>query len=234
MEINTVVLITYHFPHLKTEQVMERLLRTTDYTYRMYALPFKRRKERAVSVHHRPNQAEAVAPEVIADEHKIPYVVCETDGDVDSLCDIYLILGAGILSPECVSGKRIVNCHPGIIPASRGLDSFKWAIYEKKLLGVTLHYIDANVDAGEIITVASTNVYITDSLATLARRHYENEIDCLSRFSELLQTPVNPFAEIEEGEAKNRMPVETEVQMARLFSEYTEQYGQGRVSPFDG
>ena len=42
MEIKTVGLITYHFPHLKTEQVLQRLLQKQQYSYKMYALPFKR------------------------------------------------------------------------------------------------------------------------------------------------------------------------------------------------
>ena len=72
-------------------------------------------------------------------------------------------LGAGILSKECVENKKIINSHPGIIPASRGLDSFKWAIYENKPLGVSLHCIDKEVDSGEIISIIPTTVYKTET-----------------------------------------------------------------------
>lgn len=225
MKIKTVGIITYHFPHLKTEQVLQRLLKR-NYEFRMYALPFTPRKPRETLFAHRPEQSDAVAAQSIAEKHGISYVVCEKDTDIDSSCDIYLILGAGILSPTCVAGKKIINCHPGIIPSSRGLDSFKWALHDMKPLGITLHYIDARVDAGEIISIIPTNVYVTDSLATLARRHYENEIDCLSRFDELLDNPQNPFVDIEEGEAKKRMSLEKERELARLFSAYTEKYGR--------
>ena len=224
MRIKDVALVTYHCPHLKTEQVLQALLRTR-YNFRMYALPFKTRNTRSPVIQHRPDQSDAVAPEVMAAKHGIPYVVCETDRDIAAGADIYLILGAGILSPECVGTKRILNCHPGVIPASRGLDSFKWAIYEMKPLGISLHYIDQHVDQGEVVAVVPTAVYVTDTLATLARRHYENEIDVLARFDEFLEHPVNPFAGIAEGEARMRMPRDKEEELIGRFPEYTAMYG---------
>jgi len=225
MKIKSIGLITYHYPHLKTEQVLQRLLKQ-NYEFKMYALPFTPRKARETLFMHRPNQSDAVAPQTMAEKHKIPYTVCANDTEIDNSCEVYLILGAGILSPECVAGKKIINCHPGIIPSSRGLDSFKWALYEMNPLGITLHYIDAKVDAGEIISIVPTNVYLTDSLATLARRHYENEINCLSHFTESLSNPQNPFVGIEQGEAKRRMPRGTEKELARLFSQYAKKYGK--------
>ncbi len=191
----------------------------------MYALPFKSRKQRGGLFKHRPDQSEAVAPQVLAEKHSIPYIICSNDREIDDTCDIYLILGAGILSADCVSGRRIINCHPGIIPACRGLDSFKWAILEMKPLGVTLHYIDEQVDAGEVISVIPTEVYLTDSLITLARRHYENEIDCLSRWDEFLAAPENDFKSIEAEEPRMRMPLDKERELVRIFPAYTERYG---------
>jgi phosphoribosylglycinamide formyltransferase-1 len=232
MRLRSVALITYHCPHLKTEQVMQGLLRK-HYDFSMYALPFTARKKRTPLLQHRPEQSDAVAPEVIAARHGIPYTVCQSDKDIPPSADIYLILGAGILSPECVRGKRVVNCHPGIIPASRGLDSFKWAIYEMKPLGITLHYIDERVDQGEIIAVSATNVYLTDTLGTLARRHYENEIDVLARFDEFIEAGENPYAGIAEGEARMRMPLDKEQELAARFPEYTARFGVERPATVD-
>ena len=225
MRPKTVGLVTYHHPHLKTEQVVQRLVQQR-YDYVMYALPFTPRKARETRFVHRPDQSAAVAPQSMAEKHKMPYIVCADDTEIGHDCEVYLVLGAGILSEACVAGKKIINCHPGIIPSSRGLDSFKWALYEMKPLGVTLHYIDSQVDCGEIIAIVPTNIYVTDTMATLARRHYENEIDCLCRFEELLNSPQNPFVGIEPGEAKRRMSLGTEKDLARLFSEYTEKYGR--------
>jgi phosphoribosylglycinamide formyltransferase-1 len=191
----------------------------------MFALPFVPRKQRKTLLEHRPPQSDAVVPEILAEKHGIPYLPCVNDEDIDNSCDIYLILGAGIISAKCIEGKKIINCHPGIIPACRGLDSFKWAIYNMKPMGITLHYIDASVDAGEIIAVIPTNIYRTDSLATLARRHYENEIECMSNFACFLENPQNAFSGIEVDESRMRMSIEKERELVRRFSEYVERFG---------
>jgi phosphoribosylglycinamide formyltransferase 1 len=219
VKIQSIGIITYQYPHLKTEQVLHQLLRK-GFRLRIYALPFALRKQRKTLIAHRPDQALAVNSESIALQHQIPYVVCESDLDIDNSCDVYLILGAGILSPAFIEGKRVINCHPGIIPASRGLDSFKWALFEKKPLGITLHYIDEEVDGGEIITVLPTNVYKSDTITTLARRHYENEIYCSSHFYESLDNPQNQFVGIETGEPKRRMPRNTEEELVAQFADY--------------
>jgi phosphoribosylglycinamide formyltransferase-1 len=223
--VQIVGLITYQYPHLKTEQILQRILRNS-FEYKMFALPFVPRDRHKTLFEHRPEQTDAIAPEILAEKHNIPYIACRSDRDIDNSCDLYLILGAGILSEKCVEGKKIINCHPGIIPACRGLDSFKWAIYSMRPLGVTLHYIDARVDAGEIITVMPTNIYKTDSLATLARRHYENEISCISDFALFLTNPQNPFSMTEAAESKRRMSIERERELVRRFSDYTEKFGQ--------
>lgn len=71
--IKTVGLITYHYPHLKTEQVLQRLLcLDMGFEFRMYALPFTPRKPRETLFHHRPDQSDAVAPQAMAEKHKIP------------------------------------------------------------------------------------------------------------------------------------------------------------------
>ena len=226
ISIKSIGLITYHFPHLKTEQLLQYFVKNKDIEYKIFALPYTEKKERVTLFSHRPNQKESIAPEVLAEKHKIPYIQCNDDTDIDSSCDLYLILGAGIISSNAIAQKKILNCHPGIIPISRGLDSFKWTIYHMQPLGITLHYIDEKIDAGEIISVVDTNVYKTDSILTLARRHYENEINCMANFMKHLDSPQNLYNGLETTESKKRMPIEKERELARIFEKYLEKYGQ--------
>ncbi len=220
-----IVLITYHYPHLKTEQVILNFLRLYPPHYMViYSLPYLSRERRQVLIEHRPAQYKAVAPEVIAKAYGIEYVNVNCDEEIPSGCDLYIILGAGILSRSFVQNKKIINCHPGVLPAVRGLDAFKWTIYEMKPLGVTLHYIDEEVDKGEIISVVPTHVFKTDDLETLARRHYENEIYVLSNFEKYIEKPENPFKGIEEGEPHRRMPISIEKEMVRKFEEWKNKY----------
>lgn len=219
-------LITYDYNHLKTEQVFHLLLQSKgSHNFQFYALPFAPRAPREIELHHRPNQAEAVHPKVLADAHQIPYFRCANDTEIDDSCDLYLALGAGILSAQAIAGKKIINCHPGIIPAVRGLDAFKWALYDGQPLGITLHYIDEHVDAGELISIVRTPVYKTDSIHELARRHYENEIFVMAMFDRYLENPVFLNEKLIVGEAKRRMPKQKELELLEKFPGYLARYG---------
>ena len=94
-----------------------------------------------------------------------------------------------------------------------------------KPLGVTLHYIDEKVDSGEIISVVPTDVYLSDELECLAYRHYQNEIDCLSRFEDSIASPSNPFEHIEGSKPMMRMPFAKELELKVLFDSYKQKYG---------
>jgi len=74
-----------------------------------------------------------------------------------------------------------------LIPESRGLDSFKWSIYNKKLIGNTLHFIDKNIDLGKIISHNLTPVNHNESIKNLSYKHYVNEIFMLINFELFLK-----------------------------------------------
>lgn len=230
--MNKIGIITYHYPHLKTEQVLLNLLHRyhTDQLY-IYALPFSPRPERQVIIRHRPDMTTSVGAEAIAKAYGISYVTINNDTEVPSGLDYYLVLGAGILSAEFTRGKKTINCHPGVIPAVRGLDAFKWSIYENKPLGVSMHFIDEFVDAGEIISILPTSVYTNDTFETLCRRHYELEIYITTHFEHYLNHPTNIFDGIPTGEPHRRMGHATEQQMVEKFEEY-KQYMAGRKEFF--
>ena len=218
-------IITYNARHLKTEQILNHLL----YKYKpseikIFLLPFKKREKRKVLFEHRPNQDLAVNGLCFAKQYGIEYKICDNDTEVDNTCKNYLITGAGIVSPECVREKTIINCHPGIIPNSRGLDAFKWAILEQKPVGNTLHLIDENVDSGKIISILSTPLFEEDTIYTFAERHYRNEIFLMSNFDHFIMNPINHFKEIEVSPPKMRMDIKAEKAMLDIFEEYKVRY----------
>jgi phosphoribosylglycinamide formyltransferase-1 len=48
--------------------------------------------------------------------------------------------------------KKIINIHPSLLPKYKGLNAIKQAIDNNdNELGVTIHYVDAGMDTGEII-----------------------------------------------------------------------------------
>lgn len=216
--MKTLGIITYDTNHLKTEQILLWLVGR--YDMKVYALPYVQRPVRKVLYQHRPEQLAAAHPREICKHYGLPYIPVENDAQIDNSCDLHLITGAGILTAECLRGKRVLNGHPGVIPAARGLDAFKWSIYHMLPLGVTLHYIDKQVDAGEVVSIVPTPVFPSDTLETLARRHYENEIQMLARFDVYLEHPQNPFAGIAQGESRRRMKAEQEAVLRERFEQY--------------
>lgn len=59
-----------------------------------------------------------------------------------------------LLSPLMLEAydQRIVNIHPSLLPAFKGKDAIGQAIdYGVKVMGVTIHYVDASMDGGRII-----------------------------------------------------------------------------------
>ena len=82
---------------------------------------------------------------------------------------------------ERYSGK-IVNIHPSLLPAFRGLDTHQRAMsaYKKSggLLsdhGCTVHFVDAGVDTGAIIAQARLSIEPDDDPCSLARRVLKQE-----------------------------------------------------------
>ena len=47
---------------------------------------------------------------------------------------------------------RVINVHPALLPAFRGLDAIQQALdYGVKVFGVTVHFVDEGVDSGPVI-----------------------------------------------------------------------------------
>ncbi|MCO4820711.1 MAG: phosphoribosylglycinamide formyltransferase [Flavobacteriaceae bacterium] len=87
----------------------------------------------------------------------------------------YIILAGymRILSPEFTQTfpKRIINIHPADTYQHQGLDGYKWAFEEKlEQTKVTVHYVDEDLDTGEIIGQAEVNLVGADNLEEVEKR----------------------------------------------------------------
>jgi phosphoribosylglycinamide formyltransferase-1 len=87
---------------------------------------------------------------------------------------------------------KIINLHPALLPKFPGRhgieDAFAAGVSET---GVTIHYIDAGIDTGQIIAQRTVPVKSDDTLATLATRIH----DCEHQFyPDVLQTLINEGA----------------------------------------
>ena len=66
---------------------------------------------------------------------------------------------------------RVLNIHPSLLPAFRGLDAQKQALeHGVKITGATVHIVNAELDAGPIVTQAAVPVLPTDTVESLSAR----------------------------------------------------------------
>jgi phosphoribosylglycinamide formyltransferase-1 len=110
---------------------------------------------------------------------------------------INLICLAGfmrILSEEFLYNweKKIINIHPSILPAFRGLNAVKQAIEKKvKYTGCTIHYVDKGIDTGEIIDQRIVKVLKTDNEKKLAKKILKEEHILYIKVIETLEKDIN-------------------------------------------
>jgi phosphoribosylglycinamide formyltransferase-1 len=218
-------LITYEANHLKTEQVAMglQLRGYTDLTF--FSLPFVQRPGREIFFAHRPDMAQGAHTREIAIALDAPYFAVSTPDAIPADgADLFLILGAGLLPPEFVrvTRGRVLNAHPGIIPLVRGLDAFKWAIVDGMPIGNSLHYIDEEADAGEVLGIVRTPLFSSDTLETFARRHYEIEIQMMIGFEGYLKQP-SPLNETARP-PRMRMPADIQAVLRKRFDTYKERF----------
>ena len=93
--------------------------------------------------------------------------------------DVDLIISAAypkILSNNIIKSAKIaaLNIHPSILPAYRGVDPIAWALLDnQKEVGVTIHEMIANIDAGNIAAQCRIPVHEHESLESLNIRVVE-------------------------------------------------------------
>ena len=97
---------------------------------------------------------------------------------VEALVDarVELVCLAGfmrLLSPAFVDAfpNRVLNIHPSLLPSFPGINAQQQAFdHGVKVTGVTVHIVDAHLDAGPIVMQAAVPVLDDDSVETLQQR----------------------------------------------------------------
>lgn len=83
-----------------------------------------------------------------------------------------------LLSPSFVEAfrGRMVNVHPALLPAFRGLNAQRQALdYGVKVSGCTVHFVVPEVDSGPIILQSAVRVEPGDTTETLSARILRQE-----------------------------------------------------------
>jgi methionyl-tRNA formyltransferase len=209
-----IAVITYNVPHLKTQDLIFRLIEK-NYKIKIITTRFKKFKKRNILHNHRPFQFIGPDPYELAKKLKLDIYKIEQIKLLKNI-DFFLIGGCGLLKKEHIIKNKIINCHPGLIPQTRGLDSLKWALLKKQLIGNSLHFVDDTVDNGKLISHKLTPIFKSDKFDDLSLRHYKMEIDMLSDFEKHLKKPKkNKFVV---NRPNKRMGTRDEKEMMKIFN----------------
>ena len=70
----------------------------------------------------------------------------------------------------------IINVHPSLLPKYKGLHAVEQAIESgDKVTGCTVHYVNEELDGGEIIKQAEVPIFETDTVEKLTKRIQQEE-----------------------------------------------------------
>jgi methionyl-tRNA formyltransferase len=113
-----------------------------------------------------------------------------------------------------VPRKGAVNLHPALLPYNRGAHPNVWSIVDGTPAGVTMHFMDACIDAGDIIAQREVPVEPTDTGATLYARLEQSAFElfaetwpalCADSYLRQPQTRAGTFHRLADVEAIDRI-----------------------------
>ena len=110
---------------------------------------------------------------------RIPH---KNEDDMIKLFEVYqvdLIILAGymrVLKNPSLFPCPIINVHPSLLPKYKGLHAVEQAIESgDKVTGCTVHYVNEELDGGEIIKQAEVPIFETDTVEELTKRIQQEE-----------------------------------------------------------
>tara|TARA_Y100001970_G_C14190807_1_gene835273 strand:- start:1011 stop:1679 length:669 start_codon:yes stop_codon:yes gene_type:complete len=211
--------LTYNAPHRKTQDLLFRLKMKGYDEINVFATPWKERVNFKPLIPHRKFNVLDIKPSVLC--NRLGYAFNKVEiSDLNNLGSEWILIGgAGILPENIVDSNKVVNSHPAYLPYVRGLDSLKWAIYEKQPIGVTTHIISKDCDAGKLIRRELVDLYSWDTFHSVAQRQYEMEIDMLVDSIDDVKTAKLEELSTKNSEPHRRMPHRIENMLIKRFQE---------------
>ncbi|RKY30860.1 MAG: phosphoribosylglycinamide formyltransferase [Candidatus Omnitrophota bacterium] len=103
------------------------------------------------------------------------YVECLKENNVELVC---LAGFMRVLKKYFIESFKwkIINIHPSLLPAFRGLEAWKQALdFGVRFTGCTVHFVDEGIDTGPIILQAVVPVLPDDTPESLHKRIQEKE-----------------------------------------------------------
>lgn len=224
----------YDFPHYKSQQGLLHLMAagikpTVVFAQEKLSLGIQYSLLRIIPRRISVNETEAVAKAFGLKYVKSRHDSRHTIRTIKSLgLDIGVVLGARILKKPTIEAFTIgiLNMHPGIIPANRGLDNIKWAVLDNLKQGVTTHFIDERVDMGRVVNIRTVDVYRDDTLSDIQMRVHEVELMAMVHVLKQYRDKkvVVSYPVEDKGKYNQSLTMDEEVEMLNKFQYYKDHY----------
>ena len=91
--------------------------------------------------------------------------------------------------------KGFINLHPSYLPWNRGMHPYYWTIVDNTIAGITIHFINENIDEGQVLFQKSIDIDITDTGGTL---YEKNLIETIELFKENYDNILNSNYDLKE------------------------------------
>tara|TARA_Y100000589_G_scaffold36266_1_gene30384 strand:+ start:826 stop:1047 length:222 start_codon:yes stop_codon:yes gene_type:complete len=70
--------------------------------------------------------------------------------------------------------KGIINCHAGNLPDLKGRNILNWVLFNNlNQFGITVHYVNCEIDTGDIISKKLITIKKTDNYGDLLIKAYK-------------------------------------------------------------
>jgi len=116
----------------------------------------------------------------------------------DSSIDICLLLWwPDIIKSELLRSVNIgfINLHPSLLPYNRGMNPYYWSIVDSTPAGVSIHFIDAEIDGGSVLYQKEIETSITTTGQELYHLNEEAIIQLFKeRYYDIINTVTIPPA----------------------------------------
>jgi methionyl-tRNA formyltransferase len=223
----------YDFEHWKTQQGLVNLIAAGFKPSLVLAAPWEELNIQRSKVRIAPRDLYLQHPRQLAGSLGLLYRVVKHNSTAcvelikEGGLDFGIVLGARILKDYVIEAFNygVLNMHPGILPINRGEDNIKWAVMTDLPCGVTVHFIDKEIDRGHQISQASIKVYLDDTLMDLHVRtqHLEQRlmIEVLREF-ENMGIDFKRYKPLGQGNYFKTMPAAVEKSLGRRLAAYKE------------
>lgn len=188
-----IAVFAYAFPHRKSCDILVEIALSGEREVCVIAAPFEQlpAMDRTTYI---PKTLQDLKPQdtaTVAKRLGFDYVEV-SHSDIEALNGLVaekdlrvgIIAGARILKRPIIEAfpEGIVNFHPGKIPETSGLDAFFYTIKTGVDAGVTTHFIDPRVDAGQRLYFDAVELGSDDSVDIVLENSYKMQITALRRF----------------------------------------------------